>query len=241
MAANQPQEQDLTLLTRMIIHDLDAPISVINRVLTRLLTGKLDLKKESHVNLIRTSLSALERVQLMLNDMQEVLTTRSLTPHIQLCDLGALIKNIADRFTALAEAEEKSLKWSFQGRHKVSTDPELINRIADNLLLNAMYHVHSRTPILLEAASHEKGFTLKVTNVGPLIPVEHLQSIFDAGTQLHLTTTRKWKGHGLGLTFCRLAAEALNGKITAANLPDGAGVFFSLEVGNIFKEKDSHD
>jgi len=70
---------------------------------------------------------------------------------------------------------------------------------------------------------------IAVGNRGQPIPDGHLKDIFQPGVQLHLRSEKHWRGQGLGLAFCRMAADILGGRVWAENLPEHDGVIFYLE------------
>jgi len=64
----------------------------------------------------------------------------------------------------------------------------------------------------------------RVANTGPPIPGDHLERIFDP-----FFTTRDG-GTGLGLSIASRIADQHDGILSVRNLPDGAGVEFSLAL-----------
>jgi C4-dicarboxylate-specific signal transduction histidine kinase len=71
----------------------------------------------------------------------------------------------------------------------------------------------------------ERALVMTVTDNGPGIPNEHLESIFDP----FFTTKAPGKGTGLGLAICARLAEGLGGSLEASNHADG-GARFTLRI-----------
>jgi C4-dicarboxylate-specific signal transduction histidine kinase len=71
----------------------------------------------------------------------------------------------------------------------------------------------------------ERVLVMAVTDNGPGIPAEHLESIFDP----FFTTKAPGKGTGLGLAICARLAEGLGGSLEASNNADG-GARFTLRI-----------
>ncbi|MBF0226995.1 MAG: HAMP domain-containing histidine kinase [Desulfobacterales bacterium] len=236
MSNNSFSTEQLNLIVRMALHDLDVPFAVSSRVFGRMVEGKFDYKNASHVRLVRSSLISLERARRMINDLNAVLSGGRLTASLKLCELREIVDDIVREFSVIADSENQEFKWTCINAGKVLTDVDFVHRIVVNFLLNALYHGNTGKPIFLEVYgdklknSKTQGFILKITNSGKLIPIEYLETIFDPGVQLDMHANRKWKGQGLGLAFCKMAADAIGGIVKAENLADGSGVVFTLEV-----------
>jgi len=225
------QEQEIEMLVRMIVHDLEKPLAVTGRVLQRILSGKLDPRKEDHARLIRASSLTMGRSQRMMADLGEVISKRRLPVYLRTVSLGEMTDKIAEGFQPLAEMEAQQFAWHCEEDRPIRTDPELIARVADNFLINALNHNPPGTPIRLEVrGTGAHGFSLTVSNKGAPIPQDRLETIFQPGVQLHLREARIWRGQGLGLAFCRLAADALGGRVQVVSPPYGDKVEFSLVV-----------
>ena len=122
------------------------------------------------------------------------------------------------------------------GEHIVArADPEILSRIVVNLLWNALKHAPPGTEIefALAPRGSDGCVALSVANAGPAIPPQeqgHLFELFAAGE----SRREDWptSGTGLGLAFCRLAAEAHGGRIRLesprAARGDGVRVTLSL-------------
>jgi K+-sensing histidine kinase KdpD len=222
---------DTTLLVQMIIHDMDAPLAVIERLMSRICIGRFDPKNETHARLIRSSNLALDRVRKMLRDMQDVISGRSLQVNLEDIELKQLASSIVQEISPVVASESQRMKTVCRNNKVVSTDINLIKRVAVNFLMNAVFHNVKGKPIELTLFGlEEKGYGLEVKNFGKTIPEEHLKTIFQPGVQLNLRANRKFRGHGLGLAFSKMVADALGGKIMAENIENETGVCFSLVI-----------
>ncbi len=111
---------------------------------------------------------------------------------------------------------------------KVMGDPELLVQLLLNLALNG---VQAMAPggggtltfsLGTERQGGKEHVRVRVSNTGPPIPEADLERIFDP---FHTT---KDGGSGLGLSICSRIADEHEGTLTVRNLPEGAGVEFSL-------------
>jgi signal transduction histidine kinase len=81
-----------------------------------------------------------------------------------------------------------------------------------NLVHNAVKHASSGSTVRIEAARIGDQLELRVVDDGPGIPADERERIFEPYVSLDPERARTG-GHGLGLAFCRLAAEAHGGTI----------------------------
>jgi len=106
-----------------------------------------------------------------------------------------------------------------------------IQQVILNLLMNAMNAVtmsvsESRKIMISTNYLEHEGITLRVSDSGPGIKADKLETIFDS------FETYKTSGFGIGLSICKAIAKKHNGKIWAENRPEGGAVFiFRLPYG----------
>ena len=109
-------------------------------------------------------------------------------------------------------------------------DLELIGRVLDNLIGNAIKYTPPGGHIDLTAEANDQVLTLYVQDDGAGIQPDERERIFEKftrGTSSDAPVTRP--GAGLGLAFCRLAVTAHGGTITADGGP-GRGALFTLTL-----------
>lgn len=223
--------EEIRLLVTMIIHDLEKPMAVNTRILGRILDGSIDPRNPAHQRLIRSSWHAGVRLRRMLGDLNDVLDGRHISVRKTPQPVTDLVDAAAREFVPVAEEENIRFTWSCHTRAWTDTDPDIVQRILLNYLYNAAVHTCAGDDIRLEADTGPPNrIVIRVTNSGPVIPEDRLDSLFDPGVQLHLRSCRRWRGHGLGLAFCRMAADALGGHAGAANRAEGSGMEFFIDL-----------
>jgi signal transduction histidine kinase len=92
-----------------------------------------------------------------------------------------------------------------------NADPELLRRVLENLVENAIRHAPEGSEVKLSARVAEGGIELRVRDSGLGIAAEQRERVFERFVQGGGGSTRS--NRGLGLAFCKLAVEAHGGRI----------------------------
>ena len=93
------------------------------------------------------------------------------------------------------------------------TDEVRLKQILTNLLSNAAKFTESGS-IHISAHVLEDALNLTVTDTGPGIPAEKLESVFEGFRQADNSITRVYGGTGLGLSISRSLARLMGGELT---------------------------
>jgi signal transduction histidine kinase/DNA-binding response OmpR family regulator len=110
---------------------------------------------------------------------------------------------------------------------RIDGDPSLIERLANNLITNAVQHNRPGGELSLTTyADHERA-VLAVANSGAAIPPGDLDRLFEPFQRLDGSRTTTTNGTGLGLSIVKAIAEA-HGATIATSLPAEGGL--SIEV-----------
>lgn len=219
-------------LTHMMVHDLKHPLTVLKAALA--LIGP---QASEPVGLARAAraMSMAQRATDRLNAMLEDLLAVAAIEHSRMPMRRARLR--VDRFFE-QRAEEGSL-MAEQARREfrvvrepeategwVYGDPDLLARVVGNLVLNAIDHTPSGTPITLglrRAGKTGAQVAFFVRDSGPGVPPARVDAIFRKFTSYAACA----KNLGLGLAFCRMVAEHHKGRLDLESAP-GEGATFSL-------------
>jgi signal transduction histidine kinase len=98
-------------------------------------------------------------------------------------------------------------------------DPLLVERLAANLVDNAVRHNVAGGRVEVATGSDGGRAVLAVTSTGPVIPAAEVDRLFQPFQRLH--GRRAGNGHGLGLSIVRAIAAAHGATIGARALPGG--------------------
>jgi len=99
-------------------------------------------------------------------------------------------------------------------------DPDLIDRLAANLLDNAIQHNTPAGTIEITTGASNGHAVLTLANTGPLIPPAEVSRLFQPFQRLAARTSNG-TGHGLGLSIVAAIATAHGAEVDAHALPDG--------------------
>jgi signal transduction histidine kinase len=95
----------------------------------------------------------------------------------------------------------------------VQADGNLLSRVLDNLIQNAIKSCPDKGLIEMAISQKENMAEIRVTDDGPLIPKEFHKRIFEKSTQIEVRQATGRKGVGLGLIFCKMALDAMGGTV----------------------------
>lgn len=157
--------------------------------------------------------------------------------------LPRLAQSVMQQMRPLAEREGVALQLQTAPQlPAVDADYALISRVLVNLVDNALKHSPSGGTVTIkitpESADLAEPATVSpvepagqavrctVLDVGPGIPVEHRETIFERFAQLG----GRRRGAGLGLTFCQLTVQAHGGRIWVEGNPEGQGSAFHFTL-----------
>ncbi|MBI3760583.1 MAG: PAS domain-containing protein [Chloroflexi bacterium] len=107
----------------------------------------------------------------------------------------------------------------------VNADPQLLDRVLRNLIGNAVKFTPAGGRVRLSAQPNGTEIVFSITDTGRGIPSSVVARLFEK----FVRGPGPERGSGLGLAFCKLAVEAMGGRIWADNLPErGAAFHFTL-------------
>jgi len=217
-------------LTAFVVHDLKNPLNSMDlhaQILAR--DPGVPPHLQESVQSIRDGARSLLRLILNLLDISKSEEGR-LVPRPSDVDVEALIGEVLDAYDVNARNAGVVLKRAIEAR-ALRADPDLLRRILENLLDNAIRHAPAGTEVRVTAESREGAIEIRIADGGPGVSPDMRERIFERFVQLEAgerVVTRA--GRGLGLTFCKLAVDAHGGSIW---VEDGnPGAVFCVKLPN---------
>jgi two-component system, sensor histidine kinase and response regulator len=209
-------------LTSFVVHDLKNPVNSMDLIAQLLLRNQaLPTDVRERVQQLRSELRGLLRLVLNLLDISKS-EEGLLAPVCSKIPLRAFLSEIGEAFSAGARSSGVDLRYDVEVE-TLEGDPDLLRRVIENLLDNALRHAPGGSLISLCAHQEDGSVVLRVADQGKGIPAELREKIFERFVQVDQpqgSMTRS--GRGLGLTFCKLAVEAHGGSIAVEEGNPGA-------------------
>ena len=212
-------------LTGMIVHDLKNPLNAI-------LSGLGAPESPARGGAMR---SAARQMRNLVSDILDVqrFDEASMPVELQPVRLREIAAGAIEQVSFLARG--RRLENALLPGTSVEVDPELVERVLVNLLTNAIKFTEDDGRIVIREvaggpyASDGGLVRVEVADDGAGIPAERLDHVFDRFAQVEARVSGGARSTGLGLTFCRLAVEALGGRIgVESKLREGTTIWFTL-------------
>jgi signal transduction histidine kinase len=238
-AARSISDQDLNRRVEIVVPDdeLGELVATFNQMLERLEAGFLSLKQftadashelRSPLTLMRTEVEvALNRARTQA-DYERVLTSvKNEVEHLS---------RIADQLLLLARADAgaKGIELSVDAPYSgtLDADPDLLKRVIDNLIDNAIRYTPSLARISVSARREDGSWLFEVADMGPGISLDLRDRIFARFSRADSVRTRRGGGAGLGLALSVAVAEAHRGSLQLIER-QGAGAVFQLRLPDV--------
>ncbi|OGW39271.1 MAG: hypothetical protein A2010_02160 [Nitrospirae bacterium GWD2_57_9] len=143
-------------------------------------------------------------------------------------DLAPLVRSVIGSFEH--KAREKSVTVLFraadgENEQVFTTDPEKLRIVLANLLANAIEFNPPGKHVTIEARIDGTSLQVSIADQGAGIPGQERTRLFERFRQLDQGSSKKHKGHGLGLSITKALVDMLGGKITVADAPGGGALF----------------
>jgi len=199
-------------LTYMLVHDLRGPLSGMHLAVDLV---RLDPLTPRQDEAMRTLEGGGERLQRLIHDllvMGRIEAGRFPLKRTEV-PLGSLLQGAAAQRRPVAESHEVRLEClAGPGDDMpVSMDVPLVERVADNLLANALKFSPPGSRVAARATVAEGECIIEIADQGSGVPPEWSAAIFD---KYEIGILRPGVVQtGLGLAFCKLVAEAHGGRM----------------------------
>ena len=208
-----------------VSHELRTPLTAIKGYAEALLDDPDDADaREKFLDIIHRHASRMER---LVKDLLRLARLDAGQEAVELapCDVGGLLKGIANDFEAMAAQKEQTIDVEVgPDAASLVTDAAKLHDIARNLIENAVNYAPEGGAIEVKAISSGGLFQLTVADTGHGIAPDDLPRVFERFYRADKSRTGSG-GTGLGLSIVKHLAQVLGGEVTASNQPGGGALF----------------
>ncbi len=226
-------------LTSFIVHDLRNPLTGIMGYLDLLSTSN-SLEEQDSAYVEKAMLSVEMMIGMISNllDMAKI-ENNEIKIKAEDCELKEVVSSAIRIMAPMLDEQAIHLfNKTNETNVGIKVQRDLIERLVQNLVSNAIRYTPKQGNILIESVLDEKSrlVVVSVSDSGCGIPKEYQQKIFDKFATVETKEKRIRGSTGLGLTFCKLVVELHGGKIWVEDRNGGGSIFrFTLPLSGVKK------
>lgn len=210
-----------------VSHDLRTPLTGIlgfAQTLERLSEDRADLRALAMDKLLRNA----RKLQRLLNDLLDVdrLAQGQVQADYRPTDLAALVRDVVGSIDALEGRPVEVLVEDIVAE----VDAGQIERVLENLLLNAVRHTPRNCPLWVTLEREDRGGLahLTVADAGPGVPEDDRLRLFEPFQQGAPTPPSGGLGVGIGLSLVVSFTRLHGGQVWVDERPGGGAAFHVL-------------
>jgi signal transduction histidine kinase len=209
---NQSKEMFLAILG----HDLRTPIGAVMMSSEFMLeTGEL---AEPHLTLTSRIANSAKRMNQMVGALLDFTRSRlggGIPIERAPMNMGKLAHDVVNEISAAYPT--RTVEVDARGSLTGQWDCARMSQVLSNLTVNAIEHGSSTVPVVVAVKGDDNEVTIAVRNVGPQIPVDQLNGIFNPMKQRQAKAISRASGRaenlGLGLYIAERIVSAHRGRI----------------------------
>jgi signal transduction histidine kinase len=211
-----------TTFLQAVSHDLRTPLTTILGIALTLEHRAPGLPASDLADLLHRLSGNARKLDRLLGDLLDLdrLARGALTPRRQLVDLGALVHRVVDD---VGVREEHPVVVEAPPLQLAADAPKL-ERIIDNLVVNAAKHTPAGSTIWVRLRAQDDGVLLLVEDDGPGVPAELRELIFQPFHQGRDIADHA-PGSGIGLALVAQFASLHGGRAWVQDRPGGGASF----------------
>jgi len=200
----------------MLVHDLRRRVSAVLTSVSVLENGG-QASRQASEEVLSTMRASADRIMLLVNDLLDIrkIEEGAMALDLEHLPLRPLLQSALSETHDGATIAGLSLELECDDRLTVNVDCGIFGRVMENLLWNAVQHASRGSLILVSGGANDGTVYVAVGNRGATIEAANRERLFRAFTSGHGDPHNvAAESTGLGLSFCRLAAEAHGGTIS---------------------------
>jgi signal transduction histidine kinase len=198
----------------VVAHDLKSPLNNIEGLISLLpLEGSLTHEQQQHIDRIINQVYSGKN---LINDLLDIHSYGHEGSQLNFSEfsLNQYVSDLLPSYTSLLEKKNQHIVAEFKnGETSLSTDKNILRRIVDNLLTNAMKFSGNGTTVALTCLQEDGLVKISIADQGPGISEEDQKKMFKMFQKLSARPTGGESSNGLGLSIIKTLTEKLKGTI----------------------------
>ncbi len=232
MEKERESERTKNELITNVAHDLRTPLTSIIGYL-ELLAGNTRIDPKMQHKYIEIAYGKSKRLEKLIEDLFGFtkLNYGKMSMHVAQLDLVKLLGQLLEE--AYPNFAEKNLSYDLQSNvpaKMISADGNLLARLFDNLIGNAIKYGADGKRVLVQIFAGEEVVTVSVTNYGYVIPPDELPLIFNKFYRVERSRSSSAGGTGLGLAIAKEIVDMHGGTIGVTSDLNGTVFTVKLQV-----------
>jgi PAS domain S-box-containing protein len=204
-----------------VSHDLRTPLAAILGIALTLDRQDLELAVDDQRDLLRRLAANARKLDRILSNLLDL--ERLARGHVQAdrtrVGLDGLVRRVVE------ELDLPAGRVIHLGTSRVwaDVDPAKVERIVENLVMNAVKHTAADAEIWVEVSEATGGSLISVDDSGPGVPAELREAVFEPFRQV--ATGQPAPGSGIGLSVVGRLAALHGGRAWVEDRPGGGAAF----------------
>ncbi len=230
MDKERESERTKNELITNVAHDLRTPLTSIIGYL-ELLSKGIPLPQEMQQKYIEIVYTKAKRLEKLIEDLFGFTKVGKVSMNVGTVDIVKLLGQLLEEF--YPSFADKDLVYELVSNvpaKTITADGNLLARLFDNLINNAIKYGAEGKKVLVNVLAEEEIVTISVTNYGYVIPADELPLIFNKFYRVEQSRSTQTGGTGLGLAIAKNIVDMHGGTITVSSDLNGTVFTVKLQV-----------
>ncbi len=218
-----------------VSHELRTPLTLMLGYVEFIESGRTGPLTTQQLDALRIIAQQGQRLEFIFNSLLTLQTIHENALQLEPVDLVSLLRAAVDAWRFLASDAGLAIELALPADlPTVMVAPSYMELVLGNLIDNAVKFSPEGAAIKISARVEDAVVVMAVADQGIGIAEDHLELIFTRFYQVDSTTTRPFRGMGIGLALCDAVIRAHGGRIWVKSAwPDQGSTFFvALPVAN---------
>lgn len=199
-----------------LAHDLRTPLTSVLGYINLILKDE-SLSKEQTTHYLNIAFTKSQRLERLIDELFEItrMNYGMLPVEKKEINLTDLLNQLKEELYPILENNHMKTRINCQPRLAILGDGDLLARVFENLLTNAIRYGYDGQFVDINGFIEEDEVVVQVVNYGDSIPPDELPHLFDMFYTGDKARTHQEGGTGLGLFIAKNIVEQHNGSISA--------------------------